>query len=200
MKYGSLLAIVSLLPAWSQVVKPTAGALNPINSAPAAAAPPTSAAGVPAKTGGAAPSPVSFRRMESNFDYQLKTADEKNPFNLLALTRGLYLPGYGVVFTAEVELVQNQAMPMFRQNITAETKAALHDRKIRHLDLLRKQMADMIATSAKDLTFLGPNEKVVVAIRLWYDTWEDKTGLPDQIVMTADKRGASSGDIKVEIQ
>ena len=204
MKSICFVALVALAPAYAQVVKPTPGALAPVGSTPAApvsasvpsAAPP---GGYMTKTASNV-APSAFRRVESDFDSNLKLADQKNPLNVLGLTRGLYLPGFGVVFTTEVELAMNNFNPMFNQHVGAEAKTSLHENKVRHVELLRQQMGAMVANIAKNLTFLGPTDQVVVAVRLYYASWEDKTGLPDQIVMRADKHGAATGDIKVEIQ
>ena len=43
-------------------------------------------------------------------------------------------------------------------------------------------------------------DQIVVAVRLWYQSWEDTTGLPSQIVMRADRRSAAAGTIKTELQ
>jgi hypothetical protein len=189
---------MTLLPAWGQVVKPTAGALTPMNAAPAAVPVATPASGSVAKTG---TSREIFKRLESDFDYQLKSADPNSPIDVLGLTRGLYLQGFGAVFTTEVDLAPSRFNPMFNQGrITAEQRVSDHDHKLRNLVLLRQQMGGMMATIAKNLELLGTNDQVVLAVRLWYQPWEDKTGLPDQIVMKADRRGAQSGDIKVDVQ
>jgi hypothetical protein len=203
MKSICFVAALALAPVWGQVVKPTPGALAPVGSTPPpiAASSPSAAApgGYMTKTGpGVLPS--AFRRIESDFDSNLKLADDKNPFSVLGLTRGLYVPGFGVVFTTEVELAQNNFNPMFNQHVTAETRTSLHDKKARHVELLRQQMGAMVANIAKNLTFLAPTDQVVLAVRLYYQSWEDKAGLPEQIVMRADKRGAASGDIKVDVQ
>jgi hypothetical protein len=206
MKSICFVAILALVPAYAQVVKPTPGALAPVGSTPPAAAVTTTAPAPAGPVAGTVPkstsnvSPSAFRRIESDFDSNLKLADQKSPLNVLGLTRGLYLPGFGVVFTTEVELAQNSINPMFNRSISAEAKANLHDTKARHVELLRQQMGAMVANIAKNLTFLGPTDQVVVAVRLYYDSWENKSGLPDQIVMRADKHGAATGDIKVDVQ
>jgi len=206
MKSICFVAVLALVPGFAQVVKPTPGALAPVGSTPPPAAVSTAAPTAAAPTAGTLPksasgiAPAAFRRIESDFDSDLKLADQKNPLTVLGLTRGLYVPGFGVVFTTEVELAQNGVNPMFTRTISAETKANLHEAKARHVQLLRQQMGAMVANIAKNLTFLTPTDQVVVAVRLYYDSWENKAGLPDQIVMRADKRGAASGDIKVDVQ
>lgn len=198
MKYASLLAVMALVPAWGQMVKPTAGALPPVNAVPAPSASRTAVPGTPT-IGKAANSREAFRILESDFDDRLKMADPKSPMTILGMTRGLYLQGYGVVFTTELDLSAG-VNPLFHPNVTAEDKVNTHNQKLKHLDVLRQQMRDMMALCAKNMDFLAPNDQVVVAVRLLYQGWEDKSGLPDQILMKADRRGAQTGDIKVEVQ
>ena len=205
MKSICFVAILAVSPVWSQMVKPTPGALAPVGTSAPATPTTTAAAPVAPPTPGTitksnSVAPAAFRRIESDFDASLKMADQKNPLNVLGLTRGLYVPGFGVIFTTELELAQNNFNPLFTKAPTADLKSNLHDAKTRHLQLLRNQMGAMMTNAAKNLSFLGPNDQVVVAVRLYYESWEDKTGLPDQIVMRADKRGVTAGDIKVDVQ
>lgn len=199
MRYAILVTIVALVPAYAQVVKPTAGALAPVNSAPnPASAAPTAAPtiGSIGKTGNTRD---VFKRLESDFDYGLKTADQSNPMDILGMTRGLYVEGVGAIFTTEVDLARSDVLPMFVTKITNETKTTTHNRKVKNLAILRQQMGKMMTASAKTVE-LGPTEQMVLAVRLLYQAWEDKTGLPDQIVMKADRRGILNGDIKVDVQ
>ncbi len=198
MRYACLLAM-TLLPVWGQVVKPTAGALTPMNTSPAAAPAAAPASGSIGKAGG---SREIFKKLESDFDYELKSANVNNPIYVLGQTRGLYLQGFGAVFTAEVDLSPSHFNPLFsRGKISAEERASDHEKRLRNLVLLRQKMGSMMATIAKSMDVLGPNDQVVLAVRLWYQsTDEDKTGLPDQIVMRADRRAAQNADIKVDVQ
>ncbi|MDR3699476.1 MAG: hypothetical protein P4L56_07570 [Candidatus Sulfopaludibacter sp.] len=197
MRNACMFAALALVPAWGQTVKPTAGALAPVNAAPVATAEGAARTGAIPKV---ANDLAVFQKLEGDFDLGLKMADQANPLQVFGLTQGLYVPGFGAVFTAKVELATSNILPMFHPGqITAAEKATLHDRKIKHLDVLRKQMSAMMAASAKDLD-LGPNDQIVLAVRLLYQGWEDRSGLPEQIVMKADRHGAQTGDIKTELQ
>jgi hypothetical protein len=197
MKNACMFAALVLVPAWGQTVKPTAGALTPGNAVPAVTAEGAARSGTIPRTGN---NLAVFQKLEGDFDLGLKTADPANPLQVFGLTQGVYLPGFGAVFTTKVELATSNILPMFHPGqITTAEKATLHERKIKHLDVLRKQMRTMMAASAKDLD-LGPNDQVVLAVRLLYQGWEDRSGLPDQIVMKADRHGAQTGDIKTELQ
>src|ERR1700728_4101042 len=59
--------------------------------------------------------------MEKSLDSRVTRLSQENPFLLLGPTRGIYLDGYGAVFTAEINLVSSPtAMLMFRPQMTKE--------------------------------------------------------------------------------
>jgi hypothetical protein len=149
----------------------------------------------------------TFIDIEKQFDARLSSTGGAHPVDILGLTRGLYLEDYGVVFTAEVSLVQTPAPNPFRKEITAEQKAEIHRLKVENLPLLRKTMREMVKTTAASMNAVGirmgilrPNSQVVLAVRLLYLPYENTAGLPGLIVMKADLRGALTDDIKMEEQ
>ncbi len=199
MRNVCLIATLAIVPAWGQspTVKPTPGALAPVGSPPVMTAEGGARPGVPTRHSG---NFAAMQKLEGDFDLSLKTADPANPFQVFGLAQGVYLAGFGAVFTAKLDLAVSNVLPMFpKAQKTSADVAELHSRKLRHLDLLRAQMRSMITNSAKTLD-LGPNDQIVVAVRLLYQGWEDRSGLPDQIVMKADRRGAETGDVKVDVQ
>jgi hypothetical protein len=113
------------------------------------------------------------------------TADD--PADILGSTRGLYLEGYGAVFTTEVSLVYTPGLSPFRQKVTADEVKRMHDRKQKRVPLLRQAMREMLMSAANALSSLPPREQIVVAVRFLYLPWEDTTGLPSQLVMQADR-------------
>ncbi|HWB85004.1 MAG TPA: hypothetical protein VG675_12740 [Bryobacteraceae bacterium] len=130
----------------------------------------------------------AFRDLERGFDNTLIGTGGGDPIDLLGATRGLYLPGYGVVFTTEVSLINTPTLNPFRQHITKEEAANVHKRKIEHLPLLEQAMRNMMVHSATLLESVPSGEKIVLAVRILYLPWEDTSGLPGQIVMTANRR------------
>ena len=138
-----------------------------------------------------------FTELESNFDYKFR-ASAKDPFDLLGLTRGLYLPGYGAVLTSEVGLVVDPGITPFRPKMTPEEVAKVHQRKLENLPHLRRTMQGLWRDAALALTSVPDSEQVVVAVRVLYQPWEDTGGLPGQIVMKAPRKAALSGDIQTE--
>jgi hypothetical protein len=192
MKGFAILGLLAMAPAGAQ-------APNPSVTAPIAVAPAPPRPGIARQT---------FTELEKSFDNQLAATGGGHPVDILGLTRGLYLDDYGVVFTAEVSLVQTPAPSPFRkEGISAELRAEVHRQKLENLPLLKKTMRDMVRTTAMTVGSAGArmniiksNAQVVLAVRLLYLPYESTVGLPGQIVMKADLKSALTNDIKVEEQ
>jgi len=145
--------------------------------------------------------PQSFTELEKQFDTKLATTGAPNdPIDLLGATRGLYLDGYGAVFTTEASLIVTPTVNPFRQQIGKEEAARVHQRKLARLPVLRQIMTEMMKTSAMALIQIPDNQQIVVAVRLLYLPWEDTTGLPAEVLMSASRRGVLNGEIKTEEQ
>ncbi|HXB71510.1 MAG TPA: hypothetical protein VNY05_24960 [Candidatus Acidoferrales bacterium] len=153
----------------------------------------------PAKTTKIAPQ--NLKELESRFDMQLASIGGPNdPIDILGTTRGLYLDGYGAVFTSEMSLIITPRINPFHQQMTKEEVAAVHRRKSARLPLLKQAMADMMKNSALALTQIPDSQQIVVAVRLLYLPYEDTTGLPAQVLMSASRRDILNGQIKTEEQ
>lgn len=142
----------------------------------------------------------AFTELESNFDYKLRAANGKDPLDLLGLTRGLYLPGYGAVLTTELSLIVTPPITPFHMTITPEEAAKVHQRKIENLPVLKKTMQGLWKDAALALTSIPDSEQVVLAVRVLYLPWEDTAGLPGQIVMKGARKAATTGNIQTEEQ
>jgi hypothetical protein len=127
--------------------------------------------------------------LEASFDRRVIKPDQQDPFMLLGNTRGLYLEGYGAVFSTEVSLVVPPRISPFQPDITKDDVQKVNQRKLKKLPMLRQAMRQMLAESAARLDGLRPNEQIVLGVSLFYYVWEDRTGLPSQILMQASKSG-----------
>jgi hypothetical protein len=126
--------------------------------------------------------------VEKNFFDRLDTADPAEPFDILAFPQGVYLPGYGVVFTANVNLIVTPAVTPFRQSISPEIVARVRERKLKKLPLLKTTMKQFLVKAAESLDPVPVEERVVVAVALHHSSWEDIKGLPQQIVFHAERQ------------
>lgn len=131
------------------------------------------------------------KRIETLFD---------DPYMLLGLTRGLYLEGYGVVLSAEVNLAITPGATPFRMAMTDDEKAALRKKKLDRLPGLKQAMRDVLVTSAKSLEPMPTGEQVVVAITLLNRSFEQTQGLPSQIVMQASRQSLLTGVAAIKVR
>ena len=125
--------------------------------------------------------------MEKSIDRRLETVVE-SPFLLLGMTRGVYLEGYGAVFTAEVNLASGPTISPFRPNVTKDDVVKLRLKKLGRLPALKSAMREALVAAASSLDTVPAEERLVVGVSLFCFSWEDSSGLPSQIVMQAPRR------------
>ncbi len=118
-----------------------------------------------------------------------------NPFVVLGPTRGVYLEGYGAVFTAEVNLVAGPVLGIMTPPMTKQDIAAHKQKKIARIPELKKAMAKALADVALSPEMAGvpPDEQIVLVAFLSHFPWEDLDGLPVQIMMQGSKRQLIEG-------
>jgi hypothetical protein len=139
--------------------------------------------------------------LEENFDSRLRALDPLDPIDMLGGTRALYLKDYGTVFTTELSLIVTPGLfPIATSRYTPEFKAKVRARKLARLPALEEVMKEMVKVTARTLTTMPDDQRIVLAVRLRYLAEEDTTGLPAQIVMSAEKKAAQMGDIKTVIE
>jgi hypothetical protein len=126
---------------------------------------------------------ASMQAVEKLIDLRLGGVNTADPTDLLGNTRGVYLPGFGVVLTAEVALVRLPGPSPFHQTFTAEEKAKSRARKVQALPKLREALKGALMAAGGELQAVPLNEKIVLGVNLFYWSWEDSSGLPSQIVL-----------------
>jgi hypothetical protein len=72
--------------------------------------------------------------------------------------------------------------------LSAEELKQSQAKKLQRLPKLREAMQQIMLNSAGSMDTVPGDEQIAVGITLFYWTWEDKAGLPAQIVMHAPKR------------
>lgn len=127
--------------------------------------------------------------VEKNFDENFSRIWNDDPFALLGTTRGLYLDGYGAVFTAEVNVAVGPGPnPMRPGGVRPEEIAAHKVRKTQRMPLLRDAMLKMLVNSSTILDSLPPDEQIVLGVTLSKYAWEDPTAFPYQLVVQAPRK------------
>jgi hypothetical protein len=189
------LLLLAAAPLFAQVAaRPTATAAN---MPPGSAAVTTS---LP-KTGSRIPL-SAFVNIERTFDAKVSAmaSDNLGPVDLLGATRGVYLDGFGVVFTTEMGLIQTPTINPFNTTITQAQKDRVHAAKIKRLPALKNAIVETLRVIAANLTQVPEDQQVVLAVRLDYSSWEKTAGLPGLITARADRRSAQTGNILVQEQ
>jgi hypothetical protein len=125
----------------------------------------------------------ALKSLEANFRDDLRSRE----MEIFASPTGFYVDGVGVVFTSEVSLTYAPMPNPFEQVIPAEKRARIHDKEVKQLPLLREDMRQLLLRSATALDALPVNEQVIVGVKVSHQLWEDKSGIPEQIVMQATK-------------
>jgi hypothetical protein len=91
---------------------------------------------------------TALRAMEKSLDSRIAQLWTDTPYLLIGTTRGVYLDGYGAVFTAEVNLVSNPSS-MMSASVSKADIARVHAKRLERMPLLKKAMCDaLIATAA----------------------------------------------------
>lgn len=127
--------------------------------------------------------------VEKNIDKQLFDGLNKaDPSDLMGNTRGVYMPGFGAVFTAEVALVKLPGPSPFHQTVTQDERTKANARKLQALPKLKAEMKALMMSSAAELRSVPLNENIVISVTLFNYFWEDTTGLPAQLVMQASRQ------------
>lgn len=108
-------------------------------------------------------------------------------YDLLGNARTTWLEGYGALTTVEIQLVFVSGITPFRPAYSAQEIALLHDRKLKKLPILKDTMRNLLASSAIKLDSVPPNQRIAFEARLWRFSWEDSKGIPQRVIMSAEK-------------
>lgn len=127
---------------------------------------------------------------EKSLDNRFAGLWSDNPFIMLGPTRGVYLEGYGAVFTAEVNLVAGPQIGILTPSMTKASIAQHRQKKIDRIPELKKAMAKALADTAAspEMAAVPPDEQIVLVAFLSHFPWEDLTGVPSQIMMQSSKK------------
>lgn len=121
----------------------------------------------------------NLKSLEAGFTDGLRTRQ----MEIYAFPSGLYVDGVGVIFTSEVSLTYTPMANPFQQVFPPEYKAKIHDTELKQLPVLREEMKQLLLRSAVALETLPAAEQIIVGVKISHQLWEDKSGLPEQVVM-----------------
>ena len=129
---------------------------------------------------------------EHSVDNAIQRKWAEDPLVLIGGTRAFYVEGFGVVMTAELNLVTGPSVNPFNPTLSPETKASYRKRKLDRLPQLRDLMATTLGQAKTWFPTLRDDEQIALGVQLYRYTWEDPAGIPSQVVwQTAKKKEAS---------
>jgi hypothetical protein len=126
--------------------------------------------------------------MEKSIDGKLQSLFAPDPAEIVGVTQGAYINGYGAVFTSEINLAPAPGISPFHPTVKPDEIKRTHDKKVQRIAALRNSMRDILVDSAASLDTVPADEQVAVSVSLFYWTWENRDGLPAQIVIHAPKK------------
>lgn len=131
----------------------------------------------------------SIAALEKSFDRRLeRDVLEGDAMQLLGMTRGVYIDGFGIVYSAEVNLAPITGISPFHPELTKDDLARTRERKLKRIPVLKQAMRSMLVDSAASLDAMPGEEQVVIGVSLTRHPRENIAGIPSQIVMQAQKR------------
>ena len=110
-----------------------------------------------------------------------------DPWDLVGQARGTWLPGYGVIVTFELSLV-NIMPPLLSTTISKEEIKSDHDRTVAKLVVFKDTMRDLVVKAATSLTTLPPDQNITFEAYFFSFSFEDHSHLPRRLTMTATRQ------------
>jgi hypothetical protein len=121
---------------------------------------------------------------------QAQLREDPNISNIMTLmpTSGTYVDGVGLILQQEVNLKPVAQLSPFRPSYSKEDIVKIRQAKLEKMPILRALMRDAMQKTARAVPELPSQEKVILSVRLFHWTWEDKAGLPGLVVMQGQKQ------------
>ncbi len=132
--------------------------------------------------------------MQHSLDNKLSGLWPQDPAEVLGLSQGTYIRGYGAIFLGEVNIAPAPGITPFHPSVTPDEIRRTHDKKVQRLAAIRTAMRSMLVDSARSLDSVPPEEQVALGLSLFYWKWENRDGLPAQIVMHAPRKALLQPD------
>lgn len=109
------------------------------------------------------------------------------PFGLLESTKGAYLPGFGLVFTLEINLVQlRQRSPFDARPLSQQELDQAWKLKRERIALLEERLPRVLADYGSNIE-LPASEHLAVVVHLFTYPEEDPEALPSRLVAQANR-------------
>ena len=128
-----------------------------------------------------------IRSVEKSLDERLSRIWPDTPGSVTSHTRGLYLDGYGAVFTVEMSPV-SEGISLMNPILTPQQKAQIKQKKIERMPQLQKAVSQALVDAAASLDPVPLDEQVVIEVDLPRYSWEDGAGYPAELLFQSTRR------------
>jgi hypothetical protein len=128
-----------------------------------------------------------IRSVEISLDERLSRIWPDTPMALTSHTRGIYLDGYGAVFTSEMNTASD-GVGLMTTNLTPQKKIQVKQTKIDRMPQLQKALAQALVDAAASLDPVPLDEQVVIEVDLLRYSWEDGAGYPAEVMVQSTRR------------
>lgn len=128
-----------------------------------------------------------LRSAEKSLDERIARIWPDNPLTLIGRSRGVYLDGYGAVFTHEINTV-NEGGGLMHLALTPKEQEQIHRLKIDRVPQLKKVLEEALVDTAASLDTVPLDEQIVIEVDLDRYPWESAGGYPAEILLQATKR------------
>jgi hypothetical protein len=125
--------------------------------------------------------------VETSLDDRIKSLWAENPFSVIRLTRGLYLEGYGAVFTVDVSPVLSTTS-MMHPTVTKDEVVKAHKARVERVVQLKQAMRMAVADAAAALEPVPADDQITLVVYLQHHEWEDVSDTPGQLTFRGKKR------------
>jgi hypothetical protein len=128
-----------------------------------------------------------IRSAEISLDDRLSRIWPDTPSARVSPTRGVYLDGYGAVFTAEMSPISD-GTSLMHSTLRPEEKAQVRAKKIARIPELKKALKEALIETASSLDPIPLDEQVVLEVVIDRFLWEDGSGYPSELIVQAPRR------------
>ena len=130
---------------------------------------------------------TAIRSAEQSLDERLSRIWQDTPMSLVSRTRGVYLDGYGVVFTADMNPVSD-GISLMNTRLQPQQKAQVLQKKIARIPELKKALKEAMMDTAPTLDAVPLDDQLVLEVIIRRFDWEDGGGYPSELLLQSTRR------------
>lgn len=135
----------------------------------------------------AGPSRAELKAEEKLCDKEIATL-AIDTIEQITHARALYIEGYGMLITFEVNLSWVSPMVGLAGGLSNAQKERIRENKVKRLPEFRHFLEGLALEAVKPLEHLAPEEHLLVHVDFDYSPYENRDGLPDSISISAKKK------------